>query len=106
MADDLRVKTLKAELQDRTLPLLFDPLQDLLAGLGDDLLDPGRMDASIHDELVQRDPRDLASYGVEPADDDGLGSVVDDEVDPRGLLESADVAPFLADDAAFQLVGR
>src|SRR5437762_1603217 len=105
MADDLRVQPLEAELQDRRLPLLFDPLQDLLAGLGDDLLDSGRMDASIHDELVQRDPRYLAAHGVEPADDHGLGGVVDDEVDPRGLLESADVAALLADDAALKLVG-
>src|SRR5213594_2014606 len=105
VADDLGVQPLKAELQDRRLPLLFDPLQDLLAGFGDDLLDPSEMDASIHDELVERDPRDLAAHGIEPADDHGLGGVVDDQVDPRGLLESADVAALLADDAALQLVG-
>ena len=34
VADDLGVKPLQADLQDRRLPFLFDPLQDLLAGLG------------------------------------------------------------------------
>src|SRR5207249_7180126 len=105
VADDLRVQPLQAELQDRRLPLLFDPLQDLLAGLGDDLFDPGRMDASIHDELVQRDPRNLAAHGVEPADDHGLGGVVDEELDPRGPLESAYVASLLAAAAGLRLAG-
>src|SRR3989475_1739157 len=106
MADDLGMQTLEPELQYRRLPLLFDPLQDLLAGLGDDLFDPGRMNPAIDDELVERDPRDLATDRIEPADDHGLGGVVDDQVDPRGLLKSADVPALLADDAALQLVGR
>src|SRR5207253_2461555 len=100
------MRTLKTELQDRRLPLLFDPLQDLQAGLGDDLLDASRVNTAIHDELVQRDPRHLTADRVEAADDHGLGGVVDDQVDPRSLLESADVASLLADDAALQLVGR
>src|SRR5438094_5434250 len=102
VADDLRVKTLQAELQDRPLPLLLDPLQDLLAGLGDDLLDSSRMDTSIHDELVQRDPCHLAADRVEPADDYRFGGIVHDQVDPRGLLEGSDLAALLADDAALQ----
>ncbi len=106
MADDLRVQSLQAELQDRALPLLLDPLQDLLAGLGDDLFDAGRVNPAVHDELVERDPCHLAAHRVEPADDHGLRGVVDDQVDSGGLLEGADVAPFLADDAALQLVGR
>src|SRR5690242_4531305 len=106
VADDLRVQTLQAELQDRALPFLFDPLQDLLAGFGYDLLDAGRMDPAIHDQLVERDPGHLTADRVEPADDHGLRGVVDDQVDPGGLLEGADVAPFFADNAALQLVGR
>ena len=106
MAHDLRVQSLQTELQDRRFALLFDPLQDLLAGFGDDLFDPGRMNPAVDDQLVQRDPCHLPAYGVEAADDHGLGGVVHDQIDPRGLLESADVASLLADDAALQLVGR
>src|SRR5579859_8130230 len=64
------------------------------------------MDPAVHDELVQRDPGHLAADGVEAADDHGFRGVVDDEVDPGRLLQGTDVAPFLADDAAFELVGR
>src|SRR5258706_4931291 len=106
MADDLGMKSLQADLQDRGLSLLFDPLQDLDSGLGNDLFDPGRMNPAVDDELVQRDPRHLAADGIEAADDDGFRGVVDYEVDPGRLLQGADVAPFFADDATLELVGR
>ena len=85
-----------ADLQD----VLF---QFLLRG-GDDLLDPRGVDAAVGNELVQRQPRDLAADHVEAADDDHAGRVVDDQVDARGLLEGADVAALAADDAALHLV--
>ena len=44
--------------------------------------------------------------GSKPDEDDGLGRVVDDQVDAGGLLEGADVAALAADDAALHLVGR
>src|SRR5207245_914016 len=63
VTNDLRMQTLKTELQDRRLPLLFDPLQDLQAGLGDDLLDASRVNTAIHDALDRlRD--DLASSSL------------------------------------------
>src|SRR4029077_1860521 len=65
-----------------------------------------RMDPAVDDELVQRNPRHLAADGVEAADDYGFRGVIDDQVDPGGLLESTDVAALLADDAALELVGR
>src|SRR2546422_7310591 len=64
------------------------------------------MDPAVHDELVERNPRHLAADGVEPTDDHGFGGVIDDQVDPRRLLQGPDVAALLADDAAFELVGR
>ena len=42
--------------------------------------------------------------GSKPGQDDGLGRVVDDQVDAGGLLEGADVATLAADDAALHLV--
>ena len=38
--------------------------------------------------------------------DDGLGSVVDDDVDAGSGFDRADIATFAADDAAFHLVVR
>ena len=104
--DDFGMEPLQSDLQDGGFSLLFDPLQDLLAGFGHDLFDAGRMNPAVDDELVQGYPRHLAADGVEAADDDRLGRVIDDEVDAGGLLEGTDVAPFFADDPAFQLVCR
>ena len=106
VSDDLGVKTLQADLQHRRLPLLFDPLQDLDSGLGDDLLDSGRMNPAVDYQLVQRDSSHLAADGVETADDDGFRGVVHYQVDPRRLLKGPDVAALFADDAALELVGR
>ena len=47
---------------------------------------------------------DFAADGVEAADDDHAGRVVDDHVDAGGLFEGADVAAFAADDAALHFV--
>jgi hypothetical protein len=64
------------------------------------------VDATIGDELRDRDPGDLAAHGVEAAQDDRLRRVIDDQVDAGGLLEGADVATLPTDDPALHLVGR
>ena len=79
---------------------------DLGARLRHDLLDPAGVDAPVGDELGQGHARDLAAHRVEPAEDDRLGGVVDDQVDASGLLEGADVAALTADDPALHLVVR
>jgi hypothetical protein len=63
------------------------------------------VDAAVR-QLLERDARGLAADRVEAGQDDGLGRVVDDDVDAGGLLERADVAALAADDAALHLVGR
>ena len=69
-----------------------------------DLLDPRGVNAAVGNELVQREPGDLAADHVEAADDDHARRVVDNQVHARGLLEGADVASLAADDAALHLV--
>jgi hypothetical protein len=73
--------------------------------LFDDVLDAARVDAAVGDELLEGDARRLAADRVEAGEDDGLGRVVDDDVDAGRLLERADVPPLAADDAALHLVG-
>jgi hypothetical protein len=77
-------------------------------GLGEvvHLLDPGRVDPAVLDQLLERRPRHLASEPVEGGEDDGLRRVVDDEVDAGEVLERTDVAALPADDAALHVVGR
>ena len=71
----------------------------------DDVLDAAGMDASVGDELRQRQASHLASDRVEAAEHDRIGSVVDDEVDAGGLLQGPDVAALAPDDATLHLIG-
>ena len=95
-----------AELERRGLALLADLFPELGAHLLDDLLDAGRVDAPVHDQLLEGVPRDLAAQRLEGRDDDRLRRVVDDQVDAGGRLERPDVAALAADDAALQVVRR
>ena len=56
------------------------------------------------DQLLQRQPADLAADRVEAGQQHGLGGVVDDQVDAGDRLEGADVAALAADDAALHVV--
>jgi hypothetical protein len=91
-------------LEHRLLPHLDHVLVDLRLRLVEGLLDPGRMDAPVLKQLVEREAGDLAPHAVEPREQDRARGVVDDEVDPGQRLEGADVAALPADDAALQLV--
>ena len=73
-------------------------------GLGDDFLDARGMDATVGDQLRERNPRDFAAHHVEAADDYDAGRIVDDDVDAGGLFEGADIATFAADDAPLHIV--
>jgi hypothetical protein len=101
---ELGVQAGEAELVEGLLGRLAHGALDLGLRLDDDLFDAGRVDAPVGDELLEREPGDLAAHGVEARDDDGLGGVVDDEVGAGGLLQGANVAALAADDAALHLV--
>ena len=83
---------------------LLDLALDVRARLLDDLFDARRVDAAVLDQAGQGEARDLAAHGVEAAEHDGVGRVVDDQVDAGGGLEGADVAALAADDAALHVV--
>ena len=62
--DYLRVQAVDVGLERGALALGLDGGVDLALGLGDHLLDAGRVDAPVLDELFQRYARDLAPHGV------------------------------------------
>jgi hypothetical protein len=108
-AQDLRelfVHLTAVRLEDGLLPRLLDVLFDLGLGAVVHLLDTGRMDASVLDELCERELRDLPADTVERGEDDGLRGVVDDEVDSGEVLEGPDVSALTANDPALHVVGR
>ena len=104
--DQLRRQARDAALVGGGLAGLADDQVDLGAGLADDLLDPAGVDPAVADQLRQGHPGDLAADRVEARQDDRLGRVVDDQVDPGRLLEGPDVATLAADDPALHLVVR
>ena len=105
MRTSSRVEALDVGVQRRLLAGLDDVALELGLGLVVGLLDPGRVDAAVGEELLQRHPGDLAPDAVEAGQDHGVGRVVDDEVDAGEVLEGADVAALAADDAALHVVG-
>ena len=62
------------------------------------------MDAPVLDQLLEREPRDLAPEPVERRQDDRVRRVVDDEVDAGEVLERPDVATLPADDPPLHVV--
>ena len=100
----LGVQAAHAGLEHRALTLGLDDGVHLAAGLGDHLLDVGGMDAAVGDQFFERQTCDLAAHRLEAGDGDGLGRIVDDEVDARERFNGADVAALAADDASLHLV--
>ncbi len=76
----------------------------LLLHFGYYLFDTCRMDTSIGDELVKSQTADFATHGIEGADDDGFGRIVYHDFHAGSGFESADVAAFTTDDAAFHFI--
>ena len=101
---ELLVELAAVRLEDGLLAGLADVLLELGLRLVVHLLDPGRVDPAVLDELVERHARDLAPQRVERGEDDRMRRVVDDEVDARQVLERPDVAAFPSDDPALQVV--
>ena len=62
---ELGVKRADVRLEHRLLPHLDHVLVDLGLRLVEGLLDPGRMDAAVLEQLLEREPRDLAAHAVE-----------------------------------------
>src|SRR5207253_1517275 len=88
--NDLRIQARHVGFLGGLLTALLDVLLHLGLGFIDDLFDPGRMDATVGDELVETKPGNLTAYGVKTADDDHARCVVNDHVDAGRFLERAD----------------
>ena len=101
---DLGMDVVDAELVEDLLGSLDHRLVDLLDRLLDYFLDTARVDTAILDQSLQRDPSHFAAHRVEPRQHDRFRRVVDDHVDPGGLLERSNVPALAADDAPLHLV--
>ena len=104
--DQLWMQSVDSRLVRRLLADLDNLSIHFLAGLIDDLLDPTGVDAPIRHQLFQGEAGYLAADRIEAGNDDGVGRVVDDDVDASCKLEGPNVPPFSADDPPFHFIVR
>ena len=102
--DDLGMQAVYAGGDDGAFAVLLDLLLHLFAGLLDGFLDLGGMYASVLNEVFERETRDLTADGIEAGDGDGLGGVVNDEIDAGLGFDGADVASLASDNASLHLI--
>ena len=102
--DQVGVQAVDAKLHDSPLAFPLHLQLQLAAALFHRLLDAGGVDTAVADQPLQGHAGHLAAGLVKGGQGDGLGGVVDDEVDTGGRLEGADVAALAADDPALHLV--
>src|SRR6266540_4929791 len=103
--DHLGVDVRDTDFGQRLLPGSLDLLVNLRQRTLVHFLDTGGVDPAIRNELLQRQPGDLAPDRIEARQDHGLRSVVDDQVDTGECLEGSDVPALSPDDPALHVVG-
>ena len=74
------------------------------ADLAHDFLNARRVNATVQNQTRHRFARDFSSHRIETGEDDGIGRVVNQNGDPGGGFECADVASVAADDAALHFL--
>ena len=76
----------------------------LLARLGDDLLDPARVDSAVRYELLESQPGDLAPNRVKARNNHRVRGVVDNHVNTGRSLEGADIPPLTTYDTSLHFI--
>ena len=102
--DQFDVHSVDAKVDAGALSCLQNLFLKLLLHLGDDLLDPCRMDPAVDHKLVERQSGYLPANRVECREKDGIRSVVDHDLDTCRSLQSPDVAAFASDYPTLDLI--
>ena len=103
-ADKLGVHPVDTKVNDGALPCLDDFFFDLLTHLGDHFLNACRVNATILYQLMQGKACHLTAHRVEATQHDGLGGIINDDLNPCSCFEGADITTFTTDDTALDLV--
>ena len=100
----LKIESVDAHIDAGSLSCFQDFLLKLLAHLIDNLFDAGRMDTSVHHELMEGKTGNFPANRVEGGKKDGIRSVIDNNLDTRCSLKSPDISTLATDDTAFYLI--
>src|SRR5207302_1737938 len=102
--DQFGMDSVHPDFDNRSLSGLANRFLDLLLGLAHDFLDTSGMNPAVRNKLFKGDSGDLAANRIVAGDNHRFGSVVDNNIDPGGSLDRADVAALAPDYAPFHLV--
>ena len=67
-------------------------------------LNSGRMYPPVIDQLYESQPGNFPANRVKTGKNDRLGSIINDNIDTSGGLNSSDIPPFPANDSSFHLI--
>src|SRR5262249_26177779 len=101
---NLEVQRRQAGFGDGLFGEAKDGFVHLLVDNGDNFLDATGMNSAIDDEALHGFASDFAADGIEAGKQNCAGGVVDEDGDAGSGFEGANVAPFAANDAAFDVV--
>ena len=102
--DKLGVNVVDTELEHGSFALALDGRVHLASGFFNGFLNSGGVNTSVGNESFERDPRDLAPYGLEAREGDRLGRIVNDKVYACERFDRSDVTSLTTDDSALHLV--
>ena len=102
--DDLRVNAVNTDVKNGFLAGLSNRFVQLLFRFAHHLFDPSGMNATVGYELLQGQTRDFPANRIMSRNHHRLRRIVDDKIDSSGRLQSADVAPFSADDLSLEFI--
>ena len=104
--NDLGVQIVDTGIEGSLFASLAHALLNQVGGLVIHLLDAGRVNAAVSDKVLKGHAGGLATDRIEARKHNGLGRIIDHEVDTGNLLEGADVATLAANDATLEVIGR
>src|SRR5690606_12877687 len=93
-----------AQLYTSSLAYFDDFFLDILLRLRNDLLYSGWMNPAILDEPMQRQTRNLPSYGIKTRNNNRLRGVIYDDLHASGRFQRTDIPTFPTDHLALDIV--
>ena len=103
--DDLGMQVVDTGIEGGLLAGLAHTLLNQVGGLVVHLLDAGGVNTTVGNEVLERHAGSLTTDRVEAREYDGLGGVVNHEVNAGHLLKGSDVATLATDDATLEVIG-